>query len=68
MPQRSGYNGSTGNSALDPTVLERANFEEVFACRWPGEKGRQAAADALVEITPRNLEIGLSVTRKTGPT
>src|SRR5260370_39711616 len=58
MPQRGRYQGTAGDTALDPTFLEKAAIEEVFRDAVPGQDGGDAAADALVERSPGDIEFG----------
>ncbi len=58
MPQGGSNDCAAGDAALDPTFLEKAAIEKVCRDAVPGQDGGDAAADALVERAPGDVEFG----------
>ena len=57
MPQGGSYQGAAGDAALNPAFIEETVGEEVLRDMSPGQNGGDAAADALVEGAPGDVEL-----------
>src|SRR5271168_1046977 len=63
VPQRGGKYGALRYASFYPTIAEVVAGEKFSRCERPGEENADAARKALMEVAPRNVELGLDFGR-----